>query len=170
MNVLAENDGKIYARATIDGPDAFAPPFSGALFPCLIWDHDGRFPDAARAAIAKALLEAGCRYAVCGGRNCEAWHDAIDAVFAETHLEDPDDVQDTAFVMTSWHDGESPDDVAFFFVLNTNFDAHDFRRYLVLHVVAGLAEDQVDAAVRKYALNENAVQQQHAAGGAARRR
>lgn len=157
MNVLAENDGKIYARATIDGPDAFASPFSGALFPCLVWDHDGRFTDAGRSAIAKALLEAGCRYAVCGGQNCEAWHDAIDAVFVEAHIEDPDDVQDTAFVMTSWHDGESPDDVAFFFVLNTNFDDHDFKRYLVLHVGTGPAEVEVDSAVQKYVHGKNAV-------------
>jgi hypothetical protein len=42
-----------------------------------------------RAAVAKALLEAGCRYAVCGG--------------------------------------ESPDEVARFFVLNTSFDDHDYR-------------------------------------------
>ncbi len=156
MNVLAEHDGKIYARATIDGPDGFASPFSGALFPCLIWDHDGHFTDAGRSTIARELLAAGCRYAVCGGENCEAWHDAVDEVFVAAHLEDPDDVQDTAFVMTSWHEGESPDDVAFFFVLNTNFDAHDFRRYLVLHVGAGPAQNQVDAAVRKHALNENA--------------
>ncbi len=157
MNVLAENDGKIYARAAITGPDGFTSPFSGLPFPCLIWDHDGRFTDAGRLAIARDLLEAGCRYAVCGGQSCEAWHNAIDEVLVEAHLGDPDDVQDAAFVMTSWHDGESPDDVAFFFVLNTNFDAHDFRRYLVLHVGAGPAQDQVDAAVRKYALNENAV-------------
>jgi len=57
------NDGKIYARATIDGPDGFASPFSGAPFPRLIWDHDGRFTDAGRVAMAKELLDAGWRCA-----------------------------------------------------------------------------------------------------------
>jgi hypothetical protein len=157
MDVLAENDGKVFWRATIDRPGAFTSPFSGALFPCLIWDHDGHFTDTARSAIAKALLEAGCRYAVCGGRNCAGWHEAVDAEFVKAHIDDPKDVWESAHVMTTWHDGESPDDVAFFFVLNTNFDDHDFRRYLVLHVGTGPLRDQIEAAIRKYALSNNAV-------------
>lgn len=157
MDVLAENGGKIYARATIDRQGALGSPFSGYLFPCLIWDHDGHFTDAARFAVAEALLEAGCRYAVCGGQNCEAWHDSIDAGIVEVHPDTSENVQDSALVMTTWHNGESPDDVAFFFVLNTNFDDHDFRRYLVLHVGNGPAEDLVDAAVKKYALSKDAV-------------
>jgi hypothetical protein len=157
MDVLAEKDDKIYVRATIDRSDAFTSPFSGALFPCLIWDHDGRFTDTARSAIAKALLEAGCRYAVCGGQNCEGWHDAVDAEFVRAHLDDPNDVHESAHVMTTWHDGESPDDVAFFFVQNTNFEEHDFRRYLVLHVGTGPLLDQLESAVRKYGLTKTAV-------------
>ncbi len=157
MDLLAEKEGRVYVRVTIDRPEALASPFSGDLFPCLIWDHDGRFTDAARVAVAKGLLEAGCRYAVCGGRNCEAWHDAVDAVFVAAHLGEPENVQNAAFVMTSWHKGEGPDEVAFFFVLNTDFDDHDFKRYLVLHVGTGPAEDEVDAAVRKYAHRKRAI-------------
>ena len=157
MYVLAENDDKIYTAATIDGSGAFVDPFPGSLFPCLIWDHEGRFTEPARSAIARALLDAGCRYAVCGGNNCEAWHDAVDAAFVNAHLDDPDDLRESMHVMTTWHDGETPDDVAFFFVLNTNFDEHDFRRYLVLHVGTGPAREQIDAAVRTYVLSKNAV-------------
>jgi hypothetical protein len=157
MDVLAENEGKIYRAIAVDGPGGFVSPFPGALFPCLIWDHEGRFTDADRSAVAKALLEAGCRYAVCGGESCEAWHDAVDTEFVRQHLADPEDVREAVHVMTTWHDGESPDDVAFFFVLNTDFDDHDFSRYLILHVGTGETTEQVDAAVRRYALNENAV-------------
>jgi hypothetical protein len=32
------------------------------------------------------------------------------------------------------HADESPDDAAFFFVLNTSVNEHDFKRFLVLHV------------------------------------
>lgn len=42
--------------------------------------------------------------------------------------------------MTTWHADESPDDVAFFFVLNRNFNEHDFKRFLVLHVGDGHAK------------------------------
>ena len=51
---------------------------------------------------------------------------------------------------------ESPDDVAFFFVLNTNFNEHDFKRFLVLHVGDGHAKGEVDAAVRRHAVNDGA--------------
>ena len=157
MDVLAEKEGKIYGAIGIDGPEGFAPPFPGALFPCLIWDHEGRFRDWERSAVTRALLDAGCRYAVCGGKTSKAWHDAVDAEFVAQHLDDPDDVREAEHVMTTCHDGESPDDVAFFFVLNTNFDEHDFERYLVLHVGTGEKKTEVDAAVRKYALNEEVV-------------
>ena len=157
MDILAENDGKIFARSRIERPENVASPFSGELFPCLIWAHDGLFTAAGRTAVAKGLLEAGCRYAVCGGQNCEEWHDTVDEAFVEAHVDEPESRQDAAFVMTTWHPGETPDDVAFFFVLNTNFDDHDFRRYLVLHVGTGLAEREVDSAVQKYVRGGSAV-------------
>jgi len=157
MNVLAENEGKTYAVLAIDAPEDFVSLFHGVLFPCMIWDHDGRFTEAQRSEVAKRLLQAGCRYAVCGGHNCEAWHDAVDLEFVRQHVDDPDETRDAVHVMTTWHADETPDDVAFFFVLNTNFDDHDFKRYLVLHVGDGGTKDEVDAAVRRYALNEEPV-------------
>jgi hypothetical protein len=102
-------------------------------------------------------LESGCRYAICAGENCEAWHHAIDSHFVQQHLNDPDEVWQAVHVMTTSHAGETPDEVAFFFVLNTNFDYHDFTHYLVLHVGMGPAKEQVDEAVRKYAFNKDEV-------------
>jgi len=157
MNTLAENDGRLYEAIATDEPGGLSLPFPGAPFPCLIWDHDGRFTEEHRSAIARSLLEAGCRYAVCGGQNSEAWHDAVDAEFVRQHLGDPEEVCEAVHVMTTRHAGETPDEVAFFFVLCTNFHDHDFAHYLVLHVGAGPAREQVDAAVRKYALNTKAV-------------
>ena len=47
-------------------------------------------------------------------------------------------------------------DVAFF-VVNTSFNEHDFKRLLVLHVGDGHAKGKVDAAVRQHAVNDGAV-------------
>ena len=157
MEILAENDGKLYGAISIDGPEGFASPYTGLPFPCLIWDHEGHFADAERSSVASALLEAGCRYVLCGGALCEAWHDAVDAEFVMKHLEDPDEVQAATLVMTTWHTGASPDEVAFQFVVNTDFDDLEFRHYLVLHVGSGPAKAQIDAAVRKYSFNKEAV-------------
>ena len=157
MNVLAETEGRIYGAITINLPGDFAGPFPGMLVSCMVWDHDGRFTEAQRVVVAKLLLQAGCRYVVCGGQNCEAWHDAVDVEFVQQHLDDSDETRKAVHVLTTWHAGESPDDVAFFFVLNTNFDDYDFEHYLVLHVGDGPMREQVDAAVRRYALDEEAV-------------
>lgn len=118
---LIEKDGKLFEAITVDHAGQLKLPFVDVLFPCLIWGHDGRSTDAKRSVIASALLDAGCRYAVCGGENCDAWHEAVDVEFVKRHIDDPDDVLDSVHVMTTSHDGEAPDDVAFFFVLNTNF-------------------------------------------------
>ena len=56
--------------------------------------------------------------------------------------------------MTTAHEGESLDDVAFFFVVAASPEG--FERHLVIHVGTGTTKDQVDAAVRKYALSPDA--------------
>ena len=151
VHTLAQIGEKHYVATMIDRIGAFVPSFAGTPFPCLIWDHEGRATNAERSAVARALLEAGCRYAVCGGKHCEDWHDAVDAEFETLHLEDPDEVEGEALVMTTWHEGESPDEVAFFFVYNTDFNELAFARYLVLHIGRGPAMERVNAAVREHA-------------------
>lgn len=154
MSLLVGSEGKTCVVMMINAPGDFVSPFPGALFPCMIWDHEGRFTEAQRGEVARRLLQTGCRYAVCGGRNCDAWHGAVDEEFVQQHLDDPEETIDDVHVMTTSHADESPADVASFFVLNTNFGGHCFAHYLVLHVGDGPAREEVDAAVRRYALNE----------------
>jgi hypothetical protein len=149
--VLAQSGGRTFLEATIRRAREFNSPFPGVGFPCLIWDHGAGWADEDRLALAAALLASGCRYAVCGGDSCEAWHDSVDLAFVKAHGVNTEELPDADFVMTSWHEGESPDDVAFFFVLNTNFDEHDFRNFLVLHVGDGPLRGAVNQAVRQHA-------------------
>jgi hypothetical protein len=157
MEFIAQNESRIYGSLTIESPGDFATPFHGEVFPCLLWDHRGRFTDAEQAELAGRLLDAGCRYAVCGGAGCEAWHDAIDMECVTRHLDDSEEVRESMHIMTTWHDGETPDEVALFFVTCTNFGQHHFRRFLVVHVGSGKQRNEVDTAVRRYALGEHAV-------------
>jgi hypothetical protein len=53
--------------------------------------------------------------------------------------------------MTTWHDKEIPDDVAFFFVYNTNFDDITFDRYLILHIGTDPSARSIDDAVTAHA-------------------
>lgn len=59
--------------------------------------------------------------------------------------------------MTSWHEGQSPQEVAFFFIACTQlYDQPDvdypFSKYLVIHVGSGMSVNRLDAAVRKCAV------------------
>jgi UDP-N-acetylmuramyl pentapeptide synthase len=42
--------------------------------------------------------------------------------------------QETPHVMTTWHTDEPEQEVVFFAFNLTNFDEHDFRKYLVLTI------------------------------------
>jgi hypothetical protein len=55
------------------------------------------------------LLNAGCRYCVCFGRNSEAVHDQIDDVIVNRNSE--------MNVLTTFHDDETAEDVVNFFTV-----------------------------------------------------
>jgi len=154
MKVLAEIEGKVYGALSAATPADFTSPFPGRPFLCLLWDHEGRASDADRSTLARALLEAGCRYAVCGGRDCEAWHDAFDAEFIRKN--GPGEPDDSTHVITTWHDGESPAEVAFFFVDCTGPGGPSFKDHLVLHIGEGEAKTALESAVARYALDKTA--------------
>ena len=66
--------------------------------------------------ISESIVASGCRYAVCYGYRCSSWDDSIDLASIDAGKEE------ASLVMTSWHEEETPDDVAFFFQRNTAFD------------------------------------------------
>src|SRR5687768_13399857 len=125
IRLLAETGGKIY-RVTAWAGGRFVLPEQGPdrPFTCLIWDHGLSVPSEEQLAVARVLVDAGCRYAVCGGHDCEGWHDIMDHA---TVFRDLDQEQEGPLVMTTWHEGEAPDEVAWFFLNLTDFDEVSFR-------------------------------------------
>ena len=134
MDLLFRTVDRAFHRQVLAAGAHFEPPFAGRAYPCLLWDHGAEWASEARCDLARALIRSNCRYVVCAGAECEVWHDTVDEVFVSEYLDQPEIVQDERHVMTTWHEDEPVDDVAFFFVLNTNFDDHEFADYLVLHI------------------------------------
>ena len=126
-------------------------PFNGGRFVCLLWTHGVTRGVEQASELLESLLDAGCRYFVCGGEDCEWWHDMADEHFVAKYLNGTDAERDQNHVMTTWHANESPEDVAFFFVFNTSFDDVSFERFLVVHVGDEGAGDLVDAEVQAQA-------------------
>jgi len=157
MREILKHQEKAYYADSASATEVPQPPFAGALFPCLIWDHVGGSDTASKKAFAQALIRGGCRYAVCAGTDAQSWHDAFDLAREEVSRGMSEEAADREFVMTSWHDRESVEDTAFFFAFNTVFDDHDFTKYLVVHFGGSESERlRVDEAVRREVLGEAA--------------
>ena len=126
-------------------PTAFETPFSES-YPCLLWDHSGEWSVAERSTLIASLLRTDCRYAVCGGISCEKWHDEIDLAFITTI---PEAEQDARFMMTSWHTDKPPLEVAWFFAWNTDFDEHEFQRFLVIELGVDVTNTSLESIVSR---------------------
>ena len=129
MRRIGHHRGRDYFLHVMHPGEDFPDPFAGTPYPALVW---ATVPvrDEDRHRIAAALVATHCRYAVCGGVDCEMWHDAVDWAAIEQDLlaEEPE----APPIMTTWHQDESEDDVAHFFAHATTAGAHEFGSCLVL--------------------------------------
>ncbi|MDQ6879776.1 MAG: hypothetical protein M3082_19175 [Candidatus Dormibacteraeota bacterium] len=103
-------------------------PLQDAAFLALIFVADQSMSSNDRAEIASVLISSGCRYAVCAGSGCDAWHDAIDVAALGT--DPPRTAKD---VMTASLPNESLEDLVEFFLQTATFEGFQ-PNYLVLQV------------------------------------
>ncbi len=66
------------------------------------------------------------------GHEASSWDDSIDIASIDRYPNS--DPPDSEFIVTTWHDNETPDDIAQFFVLNTTFDFFRPSNFLILHI------------------------------------
>ena len=102
-----------------------------APFKCILVVN-GKAQEAWRGTISQWLVSAGCLYLMVWGEDAEVWHDGVD----QAHLKEFDfgDVPDDRFVMTTWHDNESLEDVMFFAKFAAMHPTIELSRLLVLDV------------------------------------
>ena len=128
-SVLLWTAGCVFGTGLL-GSALGSPPFAGADFVVLIINNDDAISPDDQYALSLALVRAGCRYAVCIGHNCSTWDDSVDYANIEV---DPE-LSKERFVMTSWHENDTPDQIARFFLNCTTFGGNVFTNYLVLSV------------------------------------
>jgi hypothetical protein len=155
IRTLVDTPNRTIHVVALDETRIIPTSFSGHPYCCLLWDHEGRSGRESQAAVAHDLVSSGCRYVVCGGTNCEAWHDAIDD--ACITFDSSGKIVDGPLVMTTWHDGESPEEVAQFFIRCTGVGDIKFTRFLIVHVGRGPSDQALDQAVRANAVEHDAV-------------
>ena len=84
------------------------------------------------------LIKCGCRYMMAWGPNCSSWDDSVD--WADLDARDFED-DDDKFVMTTWHENESLEDVFWFSQSCANMSSDDVE--LILHVSSQTREDEL---------------------------
>ena len=136
----------LYSRIT--SASALHPEMHGQ-YPALVWNTTPGVKTEEIASVMHRLIANGCRYIVAAGTECERWHVIADEQFLAQFPTEPE--RDANFVMTSWHAGESPEDVILFLVYGTNFEEHDFKEFLVLQFGDDdMVEWQLNAAIARH--------------------
>jgi len=91
-------------------------------------DYTGDWQD----KVSRWLVDSGCLYMMAWGPNCSSWDDSVDYAQIQKYL--PGEPADEDFVLTTWHDDESLEDVFWF----AQFCAHDpydmINHTLIAHI------------------------------------
>ena len=130
-HLLTSSRGQDVFHICLNSPYSLdCSPFDGADFVVLIINNDPAISPDDQYALSLALVREGCRYAVCIGHNCSTWDDSVDYANMEV---DPG-LTDSKFVMTTWHENDTPDQIANFFLNCTTFGDNVFTHFLILSV------------------------------------
>jgi hypothetical protein len=81
MDLIARSGTRSSYLKRLTAPEGIGEAFHGAAFPCLVWDAHADRTSEERHVLVASLMEAGCRYLVCGGPGCTAWEQAGDEAF-----------------------------------------------------------------------------------------
>ena len=78
------------------------------------------------------LVGSGCLTMLAWGVNCSSWDDALD--WANIAQFTPHDIPEAQFVMTTWHDEETLEEVFWFAKQHGNHPIVQLERTLLLHI------------------------------------
>ena len=130
-HLLTSSQGKDVFHICLTAPYSLdSPLFEGEDFVVLIVNNDPGISAADQYAISLTLVRSGCRYAVCIGHDCSTWDDSVD----DANIEVDPGLTDARFVMTTWHEDDSVNEIAHFFLNCTAFGNNVFTNYLILSV------------------------------------
>ena len=97
-----------------------------------------------RNAVSDWLVESGCLYAVCWGRDCVVWEDSVDWARVDASGEGP---SDDSVVMTTSHPKEPLSEALWFAATTAFHPAGALDQTIIIHV----ARDERPALLEQYA-------------------
>lgn len=130
MQLVKRNAERVLWEGRLERPFSFSSPFADAPFVVLLVVEDQAITPDEQMRISQQLIHQGCRWAMAFGNDASSWDDSIDYahIFSYPDYSPPDD----AHVMTTWHDKDTLDEIAQFFVFLTAFDSFTPVNFLLL--------------------------------------
>lgn len=97
-------------------------------------------------ATSRALVAAGCAYALAWGKECESWREAIeDASLEAVNYED---VPDEQLVIATAHEDEELSEAFWFARHRAVHPAHELRETLILHIADTPRREELETEYR----------------------
>ena len=91
-------------------------------FKCVIL-IERRVDTALRADVGRQLIERGCLYVMAWGRDCSIWDDVVDHELLQKF--EYGEVPDDQFVMTTWHENQTLEEVIRFAKIDASMSYAD---------------------------------------------
>ncbi|MBW8637668.1 hypothetical protein K1W69_10765 [Hoeflea sp. WL0058] len=114
-------------------------------FKCLVLIRED-VTDTWRVAMSRWLVASGCLYMMAWGRDCILWDDSVDCANIEKF---PGDIPDDKFVITSWHNDETLEDVVDFATFSANHSRVPLETLVVLDIGPDSRKDEIAALIEK---------------------
>ncbi len=100
-------------------------------FKCLVIISES-VSQARQDEISMWLVKSGCVVMCAWGINCSSWDDSVDCASIEMFNYDLPPPE--RFVLTTWHENESLDDVMFFLKRAISHSEHELENVVLLHI------------------------------------
>ena len=94
-----------------------------------------------RAKLSEWLVESGCLYMLAWGDGCSDWDDSVDWVNLDKF--DFAEIPDEKFVMTTWHENESLEEIFWFAKHSATHPTENLDSTLLLHISNANRESQL---------------------------
>lgn len=125
-------ESKCFFNSLLEGPSRVVVIVEAQVTPA--WQHE----------VSRWLIEEGCVYMMAWGLDCSTWDDSVD--MANLEIFDFEPIPDERFVMTTWHEEETLQEVFWYAKNCAHHPIVETKRTVLLHISAEPNEAELLAA------------------------
>lgn len=121
-------------------PEHDPPVLTSMASKCVVVIED-EVSAAWRNTLSTWIVDCGCLYMMAWGKDSSAWDDSVD--WASLEKFDFEDGPLESFVMTTWHENESLDEVFRFSKTHAEHPTVELMQAVILHIAAASREEEL---------------------------